>query len=671
MISIGPTEKQSSVFSPLFISQISTTKRQGAIMRSLTVLLIVLVAFISANSEIKGICYSPFWGTQSPNGVAPTYAQEVKDLALLKSIMAKPRIRTFGIDTNYLRAIPVISESLSVAYTVYAWTSFSYSTTWAKARADLVKFLKLRDSLGYKNLEAIGYGYNNGLETYYSETEKVTKLITEIALTRVAAAPYKVKLTHEENWDLWCRHPELADSLDFVSVRIFPQDDLIKLHDAVSYVQKCYDTVKTFFPNKEVVVSSVGWSTQNSSETEQKIFLDSLVTKAKFDYFLFEFADETWKSGTEAKYGLLTSLRDQKLFLADSQHTAVFSDIFSADTMRVDGIVYNQASFSYPAGISVPALQKQIGFWADTLKEIAKYTFFYSADFGKADSQLIKIFSDNGNNVGILDGIKAESGVKMSFYAPPSINFKDSIGKQTYMDDIRHRNSEIRKKAASDSVFIGASFYGFCQGSYDSTLKYPETVSDFNGLVFNIDLYSYHSTKNIDRYIDSLFGIMQAKFPGKKFITVLSISSWNNLYYSGESRAAYAAFKKAKAKYGFAIVLNELSYFYVSLSVSPQVASDAYKAIMPWRFPQINAVISLAQQTPKASFIFTGQKFIIGDIKNDATLSIFDMQGRLAKQTSIKRNSSLDIKSAGFSAGNFLYRLRLNNKIVSGKFLLN
>ncbi|MDD5527533.1 MAG: T9SS type A sorting domain-containing protein [Patescibacteria group bacterium] len=643
---------------------------------------LILAVFTSAicAAGIKGLCYSPFHSGQSPNGASPADSQMVADIVKVKTIV--PRIRTFGIDTDYLKRIPAICESLSVNYIVSGWTSFSYSNTWAQAQNDLAAFLKKADSLKYSHCEAVMYGYDNSFDnSYTSEAAVVASLKTYINTCKAAIRPFKVKLTHEENWDVYCRHPDLADSLDFVSIRIMPQDDGIKASIAAAYVQQCYDSVKSHFPNKEVKVTSVGWATSASCESEQKLFLESLTANATFDYFLFEFTDENWKGGTAASYGLVTDLRQPKLFLDSSSGLLNLSNFFPTDTLRLDGIVYDHRSFGYASGISLPALEKQIGYWADTLKEIAKYTIFNSGDLSAANGQLVKIFSDNGNSVGLFDKTVLEPGVKKADATSLSSRMifsniesqlgdygrSDSLARQRTLDNIRHNISVLRQSLPGDSVFVGAYVTTANTAYADSLLKYPEILKSYDGVMLETFLGSYYFSgiTNIDHYVDSLIGNFQAKLPGKKLMINMGINSFDGSSNS-PNMSTYLAFRKARAKYGYFMFFNDISYFYDYTMTKP---SALYKYLMPWRFAAGVKSPFLTQGRGQL-FRVNGERIFVGDVEKGASLKIFDLRGRMVREAIIGHNSSFNIEASGLSAGTFIFKLKAGTENLTTKIVL-
>ncbi|HTW96435.1 MAG TPA: hypothetical protein VMD74_02115 [Candidatus Methylomirabilis sp.] len=663
------------------------------------VLALVAMGF-AQNDTIRGFGYSPFRGNENPNGTSPTYQEIVSDIVMAKPILSlppfTPYVRTFGIDKNYLRWIPAVCESLSVNYTISGWTSFLYPAvdTWLNARNDIVSFLKHADSSGYKHLAGIIYGYENVSEAstaYPLEADKVKYMMTQINLLKPLVAPYHVPIGHEENWDVYLRHPELADSLDFVTIRIVPQTDLVPLSSAVKYVLACYDTVKNAFarydklkkafPAKRVIAATIGWSTAGSSEAEQKKFLSDFVSAAKFDYYLFELTDETWDGNY---YGLFTAARQPKLYLSNLP-SIDFSHLFSSDTTKLDGMIYNFNCFGYPQQISLTALQKSITGWADTFNQIAKIALINTSDFTQANGTLPALFRQEGNKVGIISngGYNWMPILKGNYADLMVFNFgnifsnyagqygsMNAAGRQTFVDNLRH-NFVIpaRDSSLNDSVCLAISI-GDYQGPYwDSLVKYPEIVADFDAVVCVTDLYYLGQYSLPSQYTDSLVAaVRKAIGPSKKLIFL--IDDLSDLLISNYARSmpknGYLALTKAKSKYDCQIVFSDIGNFYTNQMTTP---SDQYKFLMPWRFVSAINRPELAQKID-FGLSFAGRKVIINLVGKSGEFFIFDAKGREIKKITITASRSvLNLESFNLSQGLWIMKLVCAGKTKTARYI--
>lgn len=640
------------------------------------ILFFVLSISAVVNPYIKGICYSPFRDGQSPNGASPTREQIIEDISLIKFTFPNATIRMFGIDKDYLKWIPEICESLSVDYIIAGWTSFQYNDTWVGARNDINNFLKVADSLQYTHLKGILYGYNNTTEVHPSfptEADKVAKIISEINATKLILDSNAI-LSHEENWDVWLRHPGLADSLTFVSLRIIPQSDLVPIGEAVQYIRSCYDTVKKVFPTKEVVVTSVGWNTYQTSESAQKIFLKGLTADTLLNCYIFSFADELWKGSQEGYYGMFNSKRLPKLFLQDSL-ILDFSNLFVKDSTRLEGLLYSFNAFAYPSDISLVALQKDIGRWADTLAEIAQITFFRADDFKKADGTIPSIFEANGNKKGIITSSYAvDPGILQnnSFNAIllPSVPYisgygsKDSVQQEKIIDLIRNQILVIRKDSKNDSVFIAPTVGNF-NGWIDSLIKYPELLKEFDGLVFSTNLYEFRDTPNVEIYIDSLLSKTKRLCGTKKMIVFINIWCLDCAVGDGDV-PIYNAFANLKEKYNFNIIYGHIGEMYTHPMVAPDLT---YKFLMPWRFSTQTNNFFVKTKNNISLKLIENNLFI--KIPKRGMLSIFDLKGRMIKKMQVKKTATINLNSLGIGNGIWLLKLRANGEEIKLKILLN
>lgn len=651
------------------------------------ILTALILIILSAEPAVRGICYSPFRDGQNPNGASPTKGQITEDLIMMKHLLSNvpftPHIRMFGIDKEYLWWIPEVCESLTISYMIAGWTSLVYENTWAGARTDIERFLKYADSLGYAGLTSIMYGYNNIKENtslYPTETDKINKLIAEINALKNVVRPFNVQITHEENWDVFIRHPGLADSLDFISIRIVPQTDLIGLAEANKYVSDCHAEVKKLFPAKEVIVTTVGWTTNMSCEKEQEMFLNEFISDTSFSYYIFGFADESWKGAKEGYFGMFTSSRQPKLFLYDPL-IIDFSNFLPHDSLKLDGVLYNYPSFNYSPDISLTALQNNIGQWADTLGIISQYIFLNYTDIGKANGTITSIFEQNGNNIGLLASYRLDTNIvkvlKENYVGALFTDIsnclyyygrKDSLGRQKTIDTLRHDFIiPARNNSQNDSIFIGGRI---TQLSYlDSVIKYPEIIQEFDGFFFQMNLTYLRGIPELERekYVDSLINAIQTAIGAKRLMVMIDV--WCLDCNPGDQDIpSYEAFAKARAKYNFPIIIDDIGNLYSGMNITND-PTKTHKFLLPHRFP--TGVNPFVQNKKKGlSLKFAGSKIIINLPGEKAVLSVFDLKGRQVKQeTVIGKNSLFDLKSTKLSNGMWIIKLKTNNQTLVRKIL--
>lgn len=124
----------------------------------------------------------------------------------------------------------------------------------------------------------------------------------------------------------WAHLQELGDYLDFISIHSYPYHYGDKIEDAIAVNKKQYAQIQAQFPNKQIIFTEVGWSTnttdnaQNRSSVEnQKRYITELnewIEQDQVIAFLFEAFDEPWKGRSsvvsECNWGLYTVDRKKK-----------------------------------------------------------------------------------------------------------------------------------------------------------------------------------------------------------------------------------------------------------------------------------------------------------------------------------------------------------------------
>jgi exo-beta-1,3-glucanase (GH17 family) len=637
---------------------------------------VITMSFADSTSMFKGVCYSSLQAGQSPaNGVVVPKAAVVGDLSLIKEGGIAGKIRTFGLDTNqYLQVIPEVAESLGIDYVISIWLSFSYRDTWKNGIRDVSKFMKKADSLKYSRCKGVIYGYQviSPSASMDVESTQVALLIDSLAKAKKALSADSVKLSYEANWDFWLRHPNVGDSLDFISVRIFPQNDLQKDPvGAVDYAIKCYKDVKEKFPNKEVLVSSIGWSTESyygSCEREQKIFLDTLRKKADFDYFVFSFADEDWKPSQEQGFGIFDKYRQAKKVVYKEPAVIDHSELFKQQKGKFQGLVF-QNSFNYPQDMAFPVLKERMGEWADTMNQLSGVSFFNSYSIKLAKGEILDIFRDNGNQLGTIDYDYSYQNYleKYSFkffsrnfgitYLVKTNTKADSIDLERLQDNVRREVLYSKSRSLNDSVLFLAL------GNIEVIKAYGSLFEAFDGYVFETSTSIFYDKKNTEAFMDSLFGDIVGALGKKKLVVNMNIG-----YLDGDNKdkdvPIFELFLKMKEKYGFYVVISGLNYLYDASNGNPR---PVYKYLFPERFPAgiLSASGCLKNIEPRLAVSKSGFNIFSNQ---EAVLSLYNAQGKVIKRINLSKGQAHVDIAKQFSAGLVIARLRTEGKVFSAKF---
>ena len=141
---------------------------------------------------------------------------------------------------------------------------------------------------------------------------------TEIAgyLREVRAAlPASIAVSYADVWEYWLRHPELARSVDFITIHILPywEDQPVPPERAIRHVADVYAKVEQAFPGKRVMIGETGWPSEGRPRRDA---VASLVNEARYlreflryaasvqmPYNVIEAFDQPWKRTLEGTVG--------------------------------------------------------------------------------------------------------------------------------------------------------------------------------------------------------------------------------------------------------------------------------------------------------------------------------------------------------------------------------
>lgn len=143
----------------------------------------------------------------------------------------------------------------------------------------------------------------------------------------------KVPVSTAEPWHVWLEYPELAREVDFLAVHILPYWDEKSSETPLEYLRNKIAELKRAYPNKNIIVTEVGWPSNGASRRSPGTGLVKHATPAEqaknvrdmvawlrsqnIDHFVVEAVDQPWKSyDLEGKaggyWGLWNADRQQK-----------------------------------------------------------------------------------------------------------------------------------------------------------------------------------------------------------------------------------------------------------------------------------------------------------------------------------------------------------------------
>jgi len=136
-----------------------------------------------------------------------------------------------------------------------------------------------------------------------------------IAYLRQVRAAVTVPVTYADVWEFWLRHPELADSVDYLTIHILPywEDAPVAPERAVQHVANVYAKVQRAFPGRRVMIGETGWPSAgrprqaaSASVVNEARYLREFLAYAatvKMPYNVIEAFDQPWKRAQEGTAG--------------------------------------------------------------------------------------------------------------------------------------------------------------------------------------------------------------------------------------------------------------------------------------------------------------------------------------------------------------------------------
>ena len=230
-------------------------------------------------------------------------------------------VRTYSV-ANELDYVPEVARRLGMRVLLGLWvsrnagsneTEIAHGIEVAKANRDVIDAVVVGNEVLLRHEQSAGA--LQGL---------LTRVHTETQLP----------VTYADVWEFWLRNPQLAQSVDFITIHILPywEDFPIDIDHALDHVRNVYDKVAGQFPGKRILVGEVGWP---SAGRQRQGAIPSLMNQARFTrefiafadagripYNFIEAYDQPWKRGLEGtvggNWGLYTADGREKFALTGS-----------------------------------------------------------------------------------------------------------------------------------------------------------------------------------------------------------------------------------------------------------------------------------------------------------------------------------------------------------------
>ena len=271
----------------------------------------------------NAICYSGFRQGQQPGGVYPSYEEVKEDLLILQKNWKY--LRLYDCDEHGETVLKVIqNEKLEFKVMMGAYIEAemnNFGCPWGGGVFSEEQ-LKLNQENNLKKIQKLIHLGNNYPEIIFSLSVgneacvdwtdhyvPVSHVVDYVNLVKKSA---RQPVTFCENYVPWLFKLEpLAKVVDFISIHTYPVWEYKHIHESLEYTKDNYYAVAQKYPDKPVIITEAGWSTnsngrginpENVNEANQKIYYEDLMEWTGSENiltFVFEAFDEEWKGSHE------------------------------------------------------------------------------------------------------------------------------------------------------------------------------------------------------------------------------------------------------------------------------------------------------------------------------------------------------------------------------------
>lgn len=269
----------------------------------------------SQNVPIRGFAYSPYYQGESPQTkIYPTQAQIDADFKILSTRTSN--IRTYSAtENNYiLNELPKYNMQLTQGI----WLSQDLNHNNEEIEAGI------QIALHNRNVERLMVGN----EAILRGDLTVPQMIDYIKYVK-SKVGNNVIVTTAEPWHVWLKYPELAQSVDQITVHLLPYNEGIPIDAAINYTFMRYDELSKTYPQHPILIGETGWPSKGaiikgavpSVENEAKYIRSFLqiAQERQIEYFIMEAFDQPWKGAIEGwagnYWGMYTANRVPKFEL--------------------------------------------------------------------------------------------------------------------------------------------------------------------------------------------------------------------------------------------------------------------------------------------------------------------------------------------------------------------
>jgi exo-beta-1,3-glucanase (GH17 family) len=300
----------------------------------------------------NSICYSGYRDGQDPRlGIFPSYAEVKEDLLLLADNWSFLRIYDCS---KHAEIVLDVIETEKLAFHVMLGVDMAAEVSnpncpWGAHFSDeKLAENKQHNSDQIDQLIALSAQYPKsvfsvsvGNEASVEWTDHMVPVDSLVNYVQRIKANIAQPVTFCENYVPWTNKlAPLVEVLDFISIHTYPVWEFQSIDNALEYTISNYNQVLACHPDKPIVITEAGWTTQsngrgieswNASEELQTAYYAQLLewtTQERILTFVFEAFDEPWKGSDdpqepEKHWGLFKVDRKPKQVMQEAYSEAI------------------------------------------------------------------------------------------------------------------------------------------------------------------------------------------------------------------------------------------------------------------------------------------------------------------------------------------------------------
>ncbi len=285
----------------------------------------------------KAICYSGYRAGQSPTTAVPSVEEIAEDMRILAGDGYK-YLRMYDPNLHARRVLETIREQKLPMKCIIGIDSepevSNPNCPWDKqnfSREELQAHIKRNDAELDRLIELVKefddevIAVSVGNENTPSWGARIVPEERMISHAKKLKAALNKPITFCEGAFEWKNLAGLAEVVDFISIHSYPYHYGTELDQAVALNKQQLMETKALYPDKEVIFTEVGWSSDSNAGngraclSNAKAYITELTEWLEKDQvvaFLFEAFNEPWKGSSakssECNFGLYTVDRVKK-----------------------------------------------------------------------------------------------------------------------------------------------------------------------------------------------------------------------------------------------------------------------------------------------------------------------------------------------------------------------